>query len=72
MKNTESLKKYRAMSEKDLVSELKNVKKEQTLATLKVGAGKEDNFSQIEKLRKNIARIKTLLAEKEYGVSDGK
>ena len=64
MKNTESLKKYRAMSEKDLISELKNVRKEQTLVTLKVGAGKEDNFSQISKLRKNIARIKSLLASK--------
>ena len=71
MKNIENLKKYRAMSEKDLKSELKSIKKDQLLASLKVGAGKEDNFSQIQKLRKNIARIKTLLAEKENGVLNG-
>jgi len=72
MKNTESLKKYRAMRIEDLKKELKAVQKEHALCSLKVGAGKEDNFSQISKLSKNIARIKTLLMEKEYGVSDGK
>lgn len=72
MKNTESLKKYRAMKIDDLKKELKAVQKEHALCSLKVGAGKEDNFSQISKLSKNIARINTLLLEKEYGVSDGK
>lgn len=71
MKNTENLKKYQAMNSKDLLSELKHVKKEQTLISLKVGAGKENNFSQISKLRKNIARINTLLSSSENGVSNG-
>ena len=72
MKKVETIKKYQAMNEKDLKAELKSARKEQTLVSLKVGAGKEDNFSQISKLRKNIARIKTLIAEKENGASDGK
>ena len=59
------------MSVNDLISELKSVRKDQLMVSLKVGAGKEDNFSQIAKLRKNIARIKTLLAEKENGALNG-
>lgn len=72
MKKTESVTKYKAMENKDLISELKKLKKEQTLCCLKVGAGKEDNFSQVAKLRKNIARINTLLTSKENGASNGK
>jgi ribosomal protein L29 len=68
MKNTENIKKYRAMNGKDLNDERKKVMKEQLLVSLKVSAGKEDNFSQIKKLRKNIACLNTIIAEKEYGV----
>ncbi|MCX6811360.1 MAG: RtcB family protein [Candidatus Berkelbacteria bacterium] len=35
-------------------------------------AKREFNFSEIKKQTKNISRIKTILAEKENGVSDGK
>lgn len=72
MKKTENLKKYRAMKIEDLEKELKAIRRENLHYSLKVGAGKEDNFSQISTLRKNIARIKTLLMEKEYGAQDGK
>ena len=72
MKNTEILKKYRVMKEIELKKELKAVQKEHAMCSLKVGAGKEDNFSQIKKLSKNIARINTLLLEKEYGAQNGK
>ena len=68
MKNTENLKKYRAMSEIELKKELKIIKKEQLLVSLKVGAGKETNFSHVSILRKNIACLNTIIAEKEYGV----
>lgn len=71
MKTVETMKKYRAMSEKDLLAELKNVKKEQQLISLKVGAGKMDDFSQISKLRKNIARIISVLDEKMSGEANG-
>ena len=72
MKNSENLKKYRNMKLTDLKSELKAQQKEHALYSLKVGAGKEDNFSKISKLSKNIARINTILLEKEYGAQNGK
>jgi len=70
MKYAETLKKYRNMKKDELEKELASVKNQQTLTSLQVGAGKEDNFSQINKLRKNIARINTILMEKDYGAEN--
>lgn len=67
MKKTEEIKKLRSLDKKALKAELLKQKNEHVLVSLKVGAGKEDNFSQIKKLRKNIARINTILSEQMSG-----
>jgi ribosomal protein L29 len=71
MKNTETVKKFRAMKEADLLKEIKSLQKDYTLASLKVKAGKQDNFSAVDKLKKDIARARTLLTEKHYGELNG-
>ena len=53
------------MKKAEMISELKNLRKEYTLLSLKVKAGKEDNISQVEKARKDIARLKTLINSTE-------
>jgi len=71
MKNAEDIKKYRAMKEADLLAEINKAEREQTLASLKVKAGKEADLSCVSKKRKNIARMKTILTEKQIGVNNG-
>lgn len=71
MKNTETVKRFRAMKETELVKEMKNLQKDYILTSLKVKAGKQDNFSAVTKLKKDIARVKTLLTEKRFGESNG-
>ncbi len=65
MKIDEQIKKYRAMNDKDLKIELAKEKKDLTLLSLKVKAGKATNNADIEKMRKNVARIITLKNERE-------
>lgn len=72
MKSTEELKKYRNMEEKDLIAEVKKVRKDLFLTSLKVKAGKADDSANITKLKKNIARINSVILEKQYGVNNGK
>lgn len=61
MKKSEELKKYCSMKTPELKAELNNIKQEYVLYSLKVKAGKVTDFSKINKLRKNIAQIKTVL-----------
>lgn len=70
MKILENIKKFRAMTTANLEKELKSVQKEYTMLSLKVKVGKEKNVSASNKLKKDIARIKTILFEKEYGVEN--
>lgn len=70
MKVKEQMKKYREMKDSDLAVELKNIKKELTLASLKVKVGKQSDISQVKKIKKNIARINSIVTEKAYGVSN--
>jgi len=72
MKRAETIKKYRGMEVKDLITEVKSAKKEYSKSILFVQAGKEDNHSSVSKLKKNIARLSTIIAEKRYGVNNGK
>ena len=61
MKSKETMKKYEGMKKTELVSELKHLRTDYTLLSLKVRAGKEDNISQVNKIRKDIARLKTVI-----------
>lgn len=60
------------MKESELIAEVKSAKNEYTKSILFVKAGKEDNHSLASKMKKNIARLSTIIAEKRYGVNDGK
>ena len=64
MKTTEELKKFKAMTAEQLVTELDAIQKKYQLTSLKVQAGKEANYSQVDKLRKDVARLQTLISEK--------
>ncbi|MFA4996451.1 MAG: 50S ribosomal protein L29 [Patescibacteria group bacterium] len=70
MKIQEQLKKFRAMNDSELASELKKIKKELALASLKVKVGKLDDISQVNKIKKNIARINSVTVEKLYGAEN--
>ena len=70
MKQLELLKKYRAMKDKELVAELIGLKNNCVKTSLKVGAGKEKNYSLVSKLKKDIARIQTVILEKKYGANN--
>jgi len=65
MKTVEDIKKYREMKVEQLQALILDLKKEQMHNTLKIKAGKMNNCSVSLKVRKNIARIKTILSEKE-------
>ena len=64
MKQTEELKKYRGMDYAALEKELFELEKKLTGTTLKVKAGKHDDYSLIPKLKKNIARVNSIIFEK--------
>ncbi len=63
MKSTEEIKKYREMKVDQLQALVLDMEKEMMHDTLKIKAGKMNNFSQIQKIRKNIARINTIISE---------
>jgi|GEM_PF-1203988 len=65
MKKVEEIKKYRSMDNKALEAELTSLEKELNLNVLKVKADKAKNYSLISKTKKNIARIKTIISEKD-------
>lgn len=64
MKQTEDIKKYREMKVEQLQALILDNKKELMHNTLKIKAGKMSNFSVSLKVKKNIARIKTIISEK--------
>ena len=67
MKVNETLKELRALSDEELVSKIKESKKELFDLRLKQSTGSLDKPSKINELRKNIARMNTILAERENG-----
>lgn len=64
MKKVEDIKKYREMKVEQLEASLLDLKKGIISDSLKIKAGKANNFAIIEKSRKSIARIKTIISEK--------
>jgi large subunit ribosomal protein L29 len=67
MKVNETLKELRALSDEELVSRIKESKKELFDLRLKQSTGSLDKPSRVHELRKNIARMNTILAERENG-----
>jgi len=67
MKVNDTLKELRTLSSEDLVKKIKESKKELFDLRLKQSTGSLDKPSRIKELRKNIARMNTILTEKENG-----
>lgn len=65
MKSKEELKKLRGMKEAELVAELKKVHMEANMLGLSIKAGKSADSALVEKKRKQVARIKTILNQTE-------
>ncbi len=67
MKVNEIVKELRALSDEELVAKIKESKKELFDLRLKQSTGSLEQPSKIRELRKNVARMKTILAERENG-----
>ena len=67
MKVNEVVKELRALSDEELVSKIKESKKELFDLRLKQSTGSLEKPSRIRELRKNVARIQTILKERENG-----
>ena len=67
MKVNELVKELRALSDEELVAKIKESKKELFDLRLKQSTGSLEQPSKIRELRKNVARMKTILAERENG-----
>ena len=65
MKVNETLKELRALSDEELVSRIKESKKELFDLRLKQSTGALEKPSRIHELRKNIARMNTILNERK-------
>ena len=67
MKVNEVVKELRGLSAEELETRIKESKKELFDLRLKQSTGSLEQPSKIHELRKNIARMKTILAERENG-----
>ena len=65
MKVNETLKELRALSDEELVTKIKESKKELFDLRLKQSTGSLEKPSKIRELRKNVARMKTILNERK-------
>lgn len=64
MKYSEDLKNLKSMTVEKLNTELEEAEKRLLSDSLKVQAGKLDNYSLVSKNRKRVARISTIINEK--------
>jgi large subunit ribosomal protein L29 len=58
---------YREMSVEDLNKELVNLRREQFSLRMQLGTGNTPKIHMFSVVRKNIARLKTVLTEKQAG-----
>ncbi len=65
MKVNEKLKELRALSDEELTKKIKESKKELFDLRLKISTGTLEKPSNVEELRKDIARMKTILNERK-------
>ena len=67
MKVKEVVKELRTLSNEELVAKIKESKKELFDLRLKQSTGSLEKPSKIRELRKNVARMQTILKERENG-----
>ncbi len=65
MKVNETLKELRALSDEELATKIKESKKELFDLRLKQSTGSLEKPSKIKELRKNVARMNTILTERK-------
>lgn len=68
MKKVETIKSYRTMDANAVEKELSDLDRKLTDIRLKVFANKSSNFSEIGKIRRDIARLSTIKSEMTPGV----
>jgi len=71
VKVKEALSKMREMTPLELQHKLKTAKEELFNLRFQLATGHLDDFSKIRQIRKDIARIQTLIREKEMGIRQG-
>ncbi len=67
MKVNEVVKELRSLSDEELTARITEAKKELFDLRLKQSTGSLEKPSRIRELRKNVARMKTILKEREIG-----
>ena len=65
MKVNEKLKELRALSDEELIKRIADSKKELFDLRLKISTGSLEKPSRVDELRKDIARMKTILNERK-------
>lgn len=65
MKTIEENKKLREMKDAELQKELEEMTRKSALLSLSVKAGKAKDFSAVSKIKKTVARINTIIREKQ-------
>ena len=68
MKVKEAVGKMREMTPVELKDRLKDVKEELFNLRFQLATGHLEDFTKIRQIRRNIARIQTVLQEKELGI----
>ncbi len=71
MKSTQRLSDIKSMSPDQLSDELLNLKKEQFNLRFQRATGQLDNYKRLTQLRKDVARLKTILREQELAQEEG-
>ena len=70
MKVNEKLKELRALSDEELNTKITESKKELFDLRLKISTGTLEKPSRVDELRKNIARMKTILNERKNNAGE--
>lgn len=65
-KRKDKLKDYRKMNKKEIMKELEEKKEDLRAKKFNLSSGKVKNVKEVEEIKKDIARIKTIINEKNF------
>lgn len=68
MKTKQQLEKYKSMDQTELSNNLKELKSELFNLRFQMAIGQLENPMRLNEVKKNIARVKTIIREKELGI----
>lgn len=69
MKTKQQIENYKAMDQMELNSNLKELKSELFNLRFQMAIGQLENPMRLNEVKKNIARVKTVIREKELGIT---